>query len=147
MGDRFARLAARQHADLTASAQQPGTPYWARRVMIAVLAFDGVLSAVAGALFLPLYLGSVPFPISALGCGLLNAALVWAGLQWSSTMPGAGAPLWTFLATVVGLTFGGPGGDIVFGGESVLTFLLFVVLGAGPAAALLWRHQAGGPAR
>jgi hypothetical protein len=110
--------------------------------MIAVLAFDGVLSAVAGALFLPLYVGSVPFPISSLLSGLLNAALVWAALQWNSAMRPAGAPLWTFLATVVVMTFGGPGGDIVFGGNSPVTFVVFLVLGAGPPAFLLWRNQA-----
>ncbi|MDT5001739.1 MAG: hypothetical protein QOK12_3844, partial [Mycobacterium sp.] len=48
--------------------------------MLAVLAFDGVLSAVMGAFLLPLYLGSIPFPISALISGLINAALVWAAL-------------------------------------------------------------------
>lgn len=107
-----------------------------------VLAFDGVLSAVAGALFLPLYLGVVPLPVSALISGMLNAALVWAALQWTSTMRVAGAPLWAFLATVVVMTFGGPGDDVIFSGESPLTFLVFVVLGAGPPVFLLWRNQA-----
>jgi hypothetical protein len=109
--------------------------------LIVVLAFDGVLSAVAGALFLPLYVGSVPLPISSLISGLLNAALVWATLQWTSVTRLAGAPLWAFLATVVALTFGGPGDDVVFGGENPLPFILFVVLGAGPPAFLLWRNQ------
>ena len=49
--------------------------------MLGVLAFDGALSAIAGALFLPLYLGATPFPINALISGLVNAALVWACLQ------------------------------------------------------------------
>ena len=110
--------------------------------MIAVLAFDGLLSAVVGAVFLPLYVGTVPLPVSSLLSGLLNAALVWAALQWTSVTRLAGAPLWAFLAAVVGLTFGGPGGDVVFGGDSPLTFILFVVLGAGPPALLLWRNQA-----
>ncbi len=140
MGRGFARLAARQHADLTDS-DLTAAP-WARRVLIALLALDGVLSAVAGALFLPLYVGAVPLPISALLSGLVNAALVWAALQWSSTMASAGAPLWAFLLTVGGLTLGGPGGDVVFGGDSSLRFVLFLVVGAGPAAVLLWRSQA-----
>jgi hypothetical protein len=110
--------------------------------MIAVLAFDGVLTAIAGALFLPLYVGAVPLPISSLISGLLNAALVWAALQWTSATRMAGAPLWAFLATVAALTFGGPGGDVVFGGDSPLTFVLFVGLGAVPPAFLLWRNQA-----
>ena len=111
-------------------------------MLIAALAFDGVLSAVAGALFLPFYLGSVPLPISSLLSGLLNAALVWAALQWTSVTRLAGAPLWTFVATVVVMTFGGPGDDVVFDGNSPLRFILFVVLGAAPPAFLLWRNQA-----
>lgn len=135
MGRRFARLIARQHSNLTAAP-------WARRVLIAVLAFDGVLSAIAGALFLPLYVGTVPFPISSLLSGLVNAALVWAALQWSSTTAVAGAPLWAFLVTLAGLTFGGPGDDVVFDADSPLRFVLFLVVGAGPGAVLLWRSQA-----
>ena len=116
--------------------------HWVRRTLIAVLAFDGVLSALAGALFLPLYVGTVPLPISSLISGSVNAALVWAALQWTSKTSVAGAPLWAFLATVAGLTFGGPGDDVVFGGDSPMTFLLFVGLGAVPPAFLLWRNQA-----
>jgi hypothetical protein len=142
MGRRFARLAARQHANLTASPSESSAAHWARRILIAVLAFDGVLSAVAGALFLPLYVGSVPLPVSSLLSGLLNAALVWATLQWTSVTRLAGAPLWAFLATVVVMTFGGPGDDVVFDANSPVRFILFVVLGAAPPAFLLWRNQA-----
>jgi hypothetical protein len=114
-----------------------------RPIVLALLTFDGVLSALAGALLLPLYLGSVPFPISALVCGLVNAALVWAALQWTTSTRVAAAPLWAFLATVLVLTFGGPGGDAVFRGPGVMDFrsLLFIVVGAVPAATVLWRRQ------
>ena len=87
------------------------------RVVLGLLAVDGVLSAVAGALLLPLYLGPVPFPISAVLSGLVNAALVWAAGYWTDNSRLAGLPLWTWLATVAVLTLGGPGGDIVFGGR------------------------------
>jgi hypothetical protein len=101
-----------------------------------------VLSAVAAALFLPLRIGSVPFPISALLSGLVNAALVWAALQWTSAPRVAALPLWCWLLTVAGLTFGGPGDDIVFGGAGVMEYaaLLLIVLGALPPAYVLWRH-------
>jgi hypothetical protein len=107
-----------------------------------VLAIDGVLSAVAGAFFLPMRIGSVPFPISALLSGLVNAALVWAALQWTSAPRVAALPLWCWLLTVAGLSFGGPGDDIVFGGVGITQYapLLLIVLGALPPAALLWRH-------
>ena len=113
------------------------------RVVLGLLAVDGVLSAVAGALLLPLYLGPVPFPISAVLSGLVNAALVWAAGYWTDNSRLAGLPLWTWLATVAVLTLGGPGGDIVFGGRGVLGYgvLLLMVLGALPAVLLLRRMR------
>jgi hypothetical protein len=115
-------------------------------LMLGVLALDGVLSAVAGALFLPLYIGAVPFPISALISGLVNAALVWAGLQWSSRLRLAALPLWTWLLTVMVLLIGGPGGDIVFGGAGVMqaSSLIFILLGALPPGLVLRHHARRG---
>jgi hypothetical protein len=130
VGDRVARRTARQHPHLTPL----------RTVVLILLAIDGVLSAVAAAFFLPLRIGSVPFPISALVSGLVNAALVWAALQWTSSPRVAAVPLWSWLLTVAGLTFGGPGDDIVFGGVGVMEYapLLLIVLGAVPPALVLY---------
>jgi hypothetical protein len=132
VGARVACGAARQHPDLTPL----------RPAVLTLLAIDGVLSAVAAAFFLPLRIGSVPFPISALISGLVNAALVWVALQWTSAPRVAALPLWCWLLTVAGLTFGGPGDDIVFGGVGVMEYapLLLLVLGALPPALVLWRH-------
>ena len=54
----------------------------------------------------------------------------------------AALPLWGWLLTVAGLTLGGPGDDIVFGGVGIMEYapLLLIVVGALPPAALLWRH-------
>ena len=133
MGDRVARRTARQHPHLTPL----------RTVVLTLLAIDGVLSAVAAAFFLPLRIGSVPFPISALISGLVNAALVWAALQWTSSPRVAAVPLWSWLLTVAGLTFGGPGDDIVFGGAGIMEYapLLLIVLGALPPALVLYRRN------
>lgn len=111
------------------------------RVILGLLAFDGVLSAVAGALLLPLYLGPVPFPISAAVSGFVNAALVWAAGHWTDSQRLAGLPLWTWLATVAALTLGGPGGDIVFGGRGIMAYgvLVLMIFGALPAVLLLRR--------
>jgi len=132
VGDRVARRTARQHPDLTPL----------RPAVFALLAIDGVLSAVAAAFFLPLRIGSVPFPISAPLSGLVNAALVWAALQWTSAPRVAALPLWCWLLTVAGLTFGGPGHDIVFGGVGIMEYapLLLIVFGAVPPALVMWRH-------
>ncbi len=111
------------------------------RAMLGILTLDGVLSALAGALLLPLYLGPVPVPVSAVLSGLVNAALVWAASQWTESRRLAALPLWAWLATVTALTLGGPGGDIVFGGPGIMGFsvLIFLLLGALPAALLLRR--------
>ncbi len=112
-------------------------------VVLAVLALDGVLSALGGAFLLPSHLGPVPFPISAALSGLLNAALVWAACHWTTSRRFVALPLWTWLGTVAVLSLGGPGGDVVFGGPGImaLSVLLFIVLGALPAAMLLRRMR------
>lgn len=137
MGNRFARRSDRQHPDLIDDA-----PGWQRPVVLSILTLNGVLSALAGALFLPLYLGAIPFPISALISGLTNLALVWAAQQWTPSTRLATLPLWAWLVTVVGLTLGGPGNDIVFGGTGILALgpLLLLVIGALPPVLLLYRR-------
>jgi hypothetical protein len=114
--------------------------------VLAVLTFNGVLSAVLGAFFLPLRLGTVAVPISGLLSGLLNAALVWVALQWAPGPRWAAAPLWAWLATVLGLTLGGPGGDIVLSGSGLLLAapILLVLLGGAPPVYVL-RRWSGAP--
>lgn len=110
--------------------------------VLVLLTIDGVILAVTGALFLPIYLGTVPFPVSALVCGLVNVVLVWAAGHWTDSKRLAALPLWAWLVTVAAMTLGGPGGDIVFGGPGVMAYsaLVFLVVGAGPAVWLLWRQ-------
>jgi hypothetical protein len=113
-----------------------------RGVVLTLLAVDGVISAVVGALLCPFSLGPVPFPVSAFITGAVNALLVWAAMYWTDSPRLAALPLWTWLLTVAGLTLGGPGGDIIFGGSGIMGYsaLLFIVAGALPPAWLLWRR-------
>ena len=140
MGRRVAGVAARQHPDLTAEA--PPAPDRRRPFLLGLLAVDGVLSALMAVFFLPVHLGSVWIPISALLSGLLNAALVWAAQQLPAPLRWAALPLWTWLATVGVFTLGGPGDDIVFSGPGVMEYglLVLLVLGALPGAWLLLRR-------
>lgn len=151
MGTRFDRLADRQRPNLTdtqprvVSSEETGaTDPAIRFVVLALLAVDGVLSAVAGALLLPSYIGSIPFPISALISGLVNAALVWAASRWTSSPRVAAIPLWTWLLTVAVASLGGPGGDIILGGQGVMAYaaLVLIVLGVAPPVWVLWRGRA-----
>ncbi|MCV7259797.1 hypothetical protein [Mycobacterium shimoidei] len=150
MGHLLDLFADRQHPHLTdtkprarpvdeTGATDPAT----RIVVLTLLAVDGILSALAGALLLPTYIGSIPFPVSALLSGLLNAALVWAAGRWTKSARVAALPLWTWLLTVAAMTLGGPGGDIILGGQGVMAYgaLLLIVLGTAPPAWVLWRRK------
>src|ERR1700751_5761369 len=148
MGARFDSLAVRQRSDLTetkpraASVEDGGaTDPAIRFVVLALLAVDGILSALAGALLLPSYIGSIPFPISALISGLLNAALVWAAGLWTRSPRVAALPLWTWLLTVAVISMGGPADDIILGGQGLMRYgaLLLIVLGVGPPVWVLLR--------
>lgn len=101
-----------------------------------------MICAVAATLLLPSYLGPIPFPVSALLAGLVNTALVWAAMEWTESNRLAALPLWTWLATVAALSFGGPGDNIIFGTSGVTAWgmPLLVVVGALPPAWLLWRR-------
>lgn len=112
-------------------------------MVLALLAVDGVLSALAGALLMPFYIGTVPVPVSALLSGLVNAALVWAAQRWTPSPRVAALPLWTWLLTVAAITFGGAAGHRILDGNGVLRYsaLLLVVAGVVPPAWVLWRRQ------
>lgn len=114
-----------------------------RFTVLTLLALDGVLCAVATALLLPSYIGAYPFPLAALIGGLVNAALVWAGLHWTGSLRLAALPLWTWLVTVAVMALGGPGDDIIFAGRSVMAYgvLVMITLGSAPPAWLLWRRR------
>ena len=60
-------------------------------------------------------------------------------MQWTTSSRLAALPLWTWLATVGVLTFPGPGDDAVFSAQWQL--LLLIVVGALPAALLLYRRN------
>ncbi len=144
MGAHVHRFAVGQRPELTAIKPRAGqiddagaTDPSIRIVILALLAVDGVLSAVAGALLLPSYIGSVPFPISAFISGLLNAALVWAAGRWTTSTRLAALPLWTWLLAVGAMALPGPGGDIIFGGRGVMAYSPLLLLAAGAAAAVV----------
>ncbi|MGE2836394.1 hypothetical protein [Mycobacterium sp. SMC-4] len=140
MGRRIAGVPARQHSDLTPPTAPPADRL--RGLVLFLLGLDGVLSALMAVFFLPLRVGTVPLPISALLAGVLNTALVWAAMHWTTSARLSALPLWTWLATVLLCTFGGPGDDIVLGGVGLMEYspLLLIALGALPPAWLVMRR-------
>ncbi|MGV0745440.1 hypothetical protein [Mycolicibacterium sp. XJ870] len=146
MGGGLAGGAARQHSDLSPTTSRvvevdDAAPALAG-IVLTLLAVDGVISAVVGAFLLPTYIGAIPFPISAVLSGAVNVALVWAATHWTDSLLRAGLPLWTWMAAVVAMTFGGPGNDFIFAGAGIMagSVLIFIAAGALPAAWLLRRH-------
>lgn len=117
-----------------------------RVVILTLLAIDGILSALAGAMLLNTYIGSVPFPVSALISGLVNAALVWAAGRWTPSARLAALPLWTWLLTIAAMTLGGPGDDVILDGRGVMAYgaLLLIVLGMVPPVWVLWQRRRPG---
>ncbi|MCG5430802.1 hypothetical protein LV457_00620 [Mycobacterium sp. MYCO198283] len=105
-----------------------------------------MLSAVAAVFFLPLRIGVVPVPVSAVLSGALNLALVWVGWWWVRSPRLAAVSLWAWLATVIVLSTAGPGDDSMLGGVGVMNVmpLVLLVAGVGPAALLLWRRALAG---
>jgi hypothetical protein len=95
------------------------------------------------------HIGTFPFPISAVISGAVNAALVWAALQWTSSTRLGAIALWAWLITLGALSLGGPGGDEVFGGPGFDQYapLVLLIVGAAPPAAVLWRRARGGASR
>jgi hypothetical protein len=149
VGAGFDTLPDRQRPNLTetkpraVSADEAGaTDPAIRLVVLALLAVDGILSAVAGALLMPFYIGSIPFPVSALISGLLNAALVWAAGRWTRSARVAALPLWTWLLTVAAMSLGIPNDDVILGGQGLMAYgaLILIVLGVAPPAWVLWRR-------
>lgn len=110
-----------------------------RALVLFILAVDGVISAIVGSAFLTSRIGTVPFPIGLAISAILNMILVWCALSWAPSTRWAGIPVWAFIATTMALTFGGPGGDIVYTG---LWPLVLLVVGALPAVFVL--RRAGG---
>ena len=108
-----------------------------------MLAVDGVLSAVGGALFLPSYIGAIPFPVSAVISGLINAVLVWLAGRWTTSARVAALPLWTWLLAVLVMLLPGPGGDVIFAGRGMFEYspLLLLVAGLVPSLWVLWRRR------
>jgi hypothetical protein len=151
VGPHVGRLAVGQRSDLIATESRAegvdgtGVAHSTFRfVVLSLLTVDGVLSAVGGALFLPSYIGAVPFPISALISGLLNASLVWAAQRCAGPGRLAALPLFSWLLTVLAMCLPGPGGDVIFAGRGVLAYspLLLLALGLLPSWWVLWGRRA-----
>ncbi|MFC7448559.1 hypothetical protein [Rhodococcus daqingensis] len=101
-------------------------------MILGLLIFDGALTAVLAVLFLPTYLGSVAFPISALVAGAVNVLLVLGARTVTDRVSRAALPLVGWFLGFVLCMVGGPGGDsLLLASPLTLLLLGFAVVPAG----------------
>lgn len=81
--------------------------------IVGALVLDGFLCAVTAVLFLPLYLGQTPFPVSGILAGVINVVLVRVAFSVSRNVSRAALPIAGFFAGLLLAMFGGPGGDVL----------------------------------
>ncbi|ADG77778.1 Integral membrane protein OS=Tsukamurella paurometabola (strain ATCC 8368 / DSM / CCUG 35730/ CIP 100753 / JCM 10117 / KCTC 9821 / NBRC 16120 / NCIMB 702349/ NCTC 13040) OX=521096 GN=Tpau_1147 PE=4 SV=1 [Tsukamurella paurometabola] len=80
----------------------------------ALAAFGGAVCAVGATMYLHLYIGSVPMPISAIGFGALLAGISVACGRLGGEARFAAIPVIAFLIVVVVFLLGGPGNSIMY---------------------------------
>ncbi|WP_016697353.1 hypothetical protein [Actinoalloteichus spitiensis] len=107
-------------------------PDW---LLLAMLVLDAVVLALLALFFLPLRVGVVPVPVTAVLAGATNVLLVLAAGRISGRMRVAGAPLLAWVVVVIVFGVAGPGGDVVLMGD--WRGLLLLALGALPPAMVL----------
>lgn len=110
------------------------------RIVLALLVFDGFLTAILAVLFLPVRVGEVPVPLSALVAALVNVLLV-VGARSVTDRPGRAAlPLLGWFVGFAVCMVGGPGGDAVLLAD--WRTLLLLAGGLIPATVLLFKWSA-----
>lgn len=122
-------------------------PGWALvgALLAGVLTFNGLLSFAVEALYLPAYLGSTPFPISAAFAAIGNVLLV-LGMGTVVSRPAAmGLPVIAWLIGFVICLSTGPGGDVIL--TDTWTTPLLLACGVVPAGWVLFRRAFVLPAR
>ncbi|MEU6266613.1 hypothetical protein [Saccharopolyspora shandongensis] len=105
------------------------------RVLFGFLLLDAVVLALVELLFLPSYIGSVQFPVTAALAVVTTPLLVAEAARISPRRRVGGAPLLVWFVTVFVFGVFGPGGDIVLLND--WRALLLIGGGALPSAMML----------
>lgn len=135
------RAIVNEHASRAYGVSEPG-PLPLGPVIIGVLVLNGLITLALEVLYLPTYLGTVAFPLSAVLAGVVNVLLVMGVRSVTHRIGAALLPLgaWTFGFLACSVT--GPGGDIMLGSDWRTLLLLFCGL-APPLLYLYFRANAG----
>ncbi len=111
-------------------------------VIISVLVLDALITLVLEVLYLPTYINTVAFPLSAVLAGVVNILLVMGVRSITHRVGVMILPLaaWTFGFLLCSVS--GPGGDILLGSDWRTLLLLFCGL-VPPLLYIYFRTNAG----
>ncbi|MGW5384669.1 hypothetical protein [Nocardia sp. NPDC003963] len=112
-------------------------------VLIAVLVVDAVIALTLEVLYLPLYIGSVAVPLSAVIAAPVNVALVWAAATVTTRSTVLFLPIAAWLAAFLVAASRGPGGDVPLRSD-LPTLLLFL---CGAVAPLVYMYMTANRAK
>ncbi|MBF6318640.1 hypothetical protein IU453_17930 [Nocardia cyriacigeorgica] len=98
-------------------------------IMLA-LVVDAVITLILEVLYLPLYLGSVAFPIAAPLAGVINVALVLGARTVSPRPVVMLIPIVAWTLSFLAAASSGPGGDVPLGSDA--RTLLLMLFGLAP---------------
>ncbi|MFF0815369.1 hypothetical protein ACFYVR_09490 [Rhodococcus sp. NPDC003318] len=110
------------------------------RLILALLVFDGFVTALLAVLFLPVRIGSVPVPVSALVAAVVNVLLLCGARTVTDRLVRVAWPLFAWFVGFLLCMVGGPGGDGLLLAD--WRTLLLLVAGLVPATALLLKWGA-----
>lgn len=110
--------------------------------VLVVLVLDAILLAVVELLFLPLYLGAVPFPVTILLAAVSTPWLVRSAAALGEPSAAAAAPLVAWVVALLVFGVAGPGGDVLLPAD--WRSLLLMAAGIFPGAVELGRALAKG---
>lgn len=104
--------------------------------LIVVLVVFAVLALIVEVLYLPLYIGGVAVPVTAVLAAPVNLALVWAAGTVTSRLSVLFLPIGAWLAAFLLAASSGPGGDVPLRSD-LATLLLFL---CGAVAPLVYMY-------
>lgn len=110
--------------------------------VLLVLVLDAVLLAAIELLYLPLWIGAVPFPITIVLAGVSTPWLVRSSAALGGPSWVAAVPLVVWVVALLALGVAGPGGDVLLPAD--WRALLLMAAGIFPGAVQLGRALAKG---
>ncbi len=112
-----------------------GDPTWLDRVGVGVVALCAMLCALLEALLVPLYIGSVLFPIAVVLAVASNTVLPRLARAIVPSTWAAATPFLAWLLVIIGFGLvSRPEGDVILPGGSPLQYVTYGVLLGGAAA-------------